>query len=172
MTMTFEHRKNPLHLVRHVLATSWAIWLCLGSFAVGSPAEDEAVPAGPVGMDRQRFIPVDILIDPHGEPLAAYQLELIDKNESIRIVGVEGGENPAFATPPYYDPKALAHHKIIVAAFSTAKDLPTAKSRVTTLHVLQKGTTSPDLHLRLTAAATPARERIDATATFLLGVAK
>ena len=119
--------------------------------------------------DERRFLPVDIFIDPHGEPLAAYQLELWDKSESIRIVGVEGGDTEAFADPPYYDPKAITRHKIILAAFSTKKALPTTNSRVTTVHVMKEGKSDPDLRISLTAAATPTRKRIDATVMFLLG---
>jgi hypothetical protein len=158
--------------MKRVLAISWSMWVCLGSFAAQSHAQEKEGSEGLMAADEQRFMPVDIYIDPHGEPLAAYQLELFDENESIRIVGVEGGESPAFAAPPYYDPKAIAHHKIILAAFSTAKVLPTTKSRVTTVHVIQEGRPDPDLHVSLTAAATPTRERIDATATFLLGAAR
>jgi hypothetical protein len=170
--MRFERGRNTLTLMKRVLAISWSLWLCLGSFAAQSHAQKKEGREGPVAADEQRFMPVDIYIDPHGEPLAAYQLELIDRNESIKIVGVEGGESPAFETPPYYDPKAIAHHKIIVAAFSTGKVLPTTKSRVTTVHVIQEGRPEPDLRISLTAAANPARERIDATATFLLGAAR
>lgn len=170
--MTLERCGNASYLVKHLITISWAIWFCLGLFAAGSHAEDKAIPDGSVASDQQRFMPVDIFVDPHGEPLAAYQLELIDRNRSIKIVGVEGGETPAFTAPPYYDPKAIAHHRIIVGAFSTAKVLPTSKSRVTTLHVMQEGKTDPDLHVKLTAAATPTRVRVDATATFLLGTAK
>jgi hypothetical protein len=172
MTTTVVRRAITVCVVKRTVIVSLMIWLCFGLLTAGSHAEElEKIEESGV-RDRPRFMPVDIFIDPHGEPLAAYQLELIDSHESIRIVGVEGGESPAFAKPPYYDPKAIAQHRIVVAAFSTAGALPTSKSRVTTLHVVQEGKRNPDLHVKLTAAATPARKRIDATATFRLGAVR
>jgi hypothetical protein len=168
----FAKRRSARDLMQQALWISWTIWLCLGAFGEWSHAGGADDNNGLVTSTQPRFMPVDIFIDPHGEPLAAYQLELVDRNESISIVGVEGGDPPAFASPPYYDPKAIRQHKIILAAFSTARNLPESNSRVTTLHVMQKGEVDPDLRVRLTAAATPTRKRVDATATFTLGPAK
>ena len=105
------------------------------------------------GSATARFFPVDVYIDPHGAPLAAYQFELIDKNESIEIVGVEGGDHSAFARPPYYDRKALAHHHIILAAYSTDDDLPSRKTRVATVHVLSRAEIEPEFVFKLSVAA-------------------
>ena len=63
-----------------------------------------------------RFEYIDIYIDSGDVPLAAYQFELTDAGGSIKIVGIEGGEHEAFATPPYYDPKALKNNRVIWVA--------------------------------------------------------
>src|SRR5258708_5660502 len=68
---------------------------------------------------RSPFAYVDVFIDPHGTPLAAYQFELRATAGDVKLVGIEGGEHAAFAKPPYYDPKALLNDRIVIAAFNT-----------------------------------------------------
>ena len=77
-------------------------------------------------VNEVRFRPLHIHIDAGDTPMAAFQLELTVKSGDAKIVGVEGAEHPAFARPPYYDPAALMSGRIILAAFSTAKELPVA----------------------------------------------
>ncbi len=77
---------------------------------------------------------VDVFIDTHGQPLAAYQFEL-RAPKGVQLVGIEGGEHQAFATPPYYDPKALLDDRIVIAAFDTGAELPAGKTRVARLSV-------------------------------------
>jgi hypothetical protein len=74
-----------------------------------------------------RFLTVDIFVDTKDKPLAAYQIEFSATNTVAKIVGIEGGEHPAFRDAPYYDPKALQQERVILAAFSTEPDnrLPT-----------------------------------------------
>src|SRR6185295_19470553 len=81
------------------------------------------------------FRTVPVLVDPHGKQLGAYQIEIASDPARVTLVGVEGGEHPAFNAAPYYDPTALNHNRVIVAAFSTSSDLPSTKTRVATLHV-------------------------------------
>ena len=102
-----------------------------------------------------RFLSVDVFIDPKGEPLAAYQLE-ITAPTGVKIVGIEGGEHPEFQKAPYYDPKAIQSERVIVAAFTTApaNSLPANKTRVLTLH-LQSSTASPKLESNLKISARP-----------------
>ncbi len=109
-----------------------------------------------------RFEYIDVYIDSDDAPLAAYQFELTDASESIKIVGIEGGEHEAFATPPYYDPKALKNNRVIIAAFSTAADLPTGRTRVATIHVQVEVDVIPEIAVTLEAAGDVQGNEIDA----------
>ena len=82
-----------------------------------------------------RFTSVELFVDPHGDALGAYQVEFVADPARVTLVGIEGGEHPAYAQPPYYDPKALSGNRVILAALSTASDLPAARTRVATLHL-------------------------------------
>lgn len=86
-----------------------------------------------------RFTSVDLFVDPHGSALGAYQLEFIADPARVTLVGIEGGDHPAYQQPPYYDPKALSGNRVILAALSTAPELPTARTRVATLHLRVTG---------------------------------
>jgi len=99
------------------------------------------------------FEAVEIYLDTADRPLAAFQLELTDAAGSARIVGVEGGEHPAFTKPPYYDPAALQGGRIIIAAFSTGRDLPTGKTRIATLHMITETGRPPEYGIQLQVAA-------------------
>ena len=114
---------------------------------------------------RVRFRAVDVIIDTGDAPLAAYQFELAAETGTIAIVGVEGGEHPAFAEPPYYDAAALQKNHIIIAAFSTQTDLPAGKVRVARVHVQVTGDTEPEYVVVLRVAASPDGTHIPATAT-------
>ena len=125
----------------------------------------------PTGELKTRFTPVHVYLDSGSRPLAAYQFELVcsvparayssgEDNASrrhyerqIKIVGVEGGEHPAFREAPYYDPAALMNERIIIAAFNTGADLPQGRTRVATLHLQILGDTEPEYDLKLTTAA-------------------
>ena len=112
-----------------------------------------------------RFQAVDLYVDTTNSPLAAYQLEFSGGN-GIQIVGIEGGEHPAFAAPPFYDPRAMQHERAILAAFSTrpAADLPRGETRVATIHLQITGVASPAYQLKLQTAAGPDGHRIAAGA--------
>jgi hypothetical protein len=112
---------------------------------------------------RAGFRVIDIYLDSRGAPLAAYQLEFADTNSVAKIVGIEGGESPAFSPPPYYDPKAMQQERVIIAAFSTNSpaELPHGRTRAATIHVQTSGTGEPRFELKLQAAA-------DSTGTKLL----
>jgi hypothetical protein len=131
----------------------------------GTPllAEDEAA------TQSVRFAWVDIYVDSGDVPLAAYQFELAAETGSFQIVGVEGGEHPAFAAPPYYDPAALAHDHVIIAAFSTDDDLPAGRTRVARIHVQIAGGETPDYVVKLIVAATADGTEIPAGATAIAG---
>jgi hypothetical protein len=108
-----------------------------------------------------RFTYVDLIIDPHGQPLAAWQIEFSADTASVSLVGVESGEGPAYSKrPPYYDPAALAGHRIIVGDFSLDSTLPTTRTRVARLMLEIQGDAKPHFTTRLMAAANPAAQSI------------
>jgi hypothetical protein len=117
---------------------------------------------------------VDIHLDPQGQPLAAYQFEFTATTGHIQVVGIENGEHAAFRQPPYCDRAAMAEgraDRIIVAAFNTAPpaDLPTARTRVTTIHLQYAGDAPPHYAATLTVAATADGTKIPAVLTFTEG---
>jgi hypothetical protein len=120
---------------------------------------------GRAGPERARFIAMDLLVDPRGEPLAAWQVQ-VRLAPGVSIVGIEGGGGPGearpvrppdggaigqwqpmagpgpvgpapFAEPPVYDPRAIENDRVILAAYSLAgaERLPTVRSRVARLHL-------------------------------------
>jgi hypothetical protein len=102
---------------------------------------------------RFAFEAVEVYLDTGDRPLAAFQFELTDPAGAARIVGVEGGAHPAFARPPYYDPAALQGGRIIIAAFSTGRSLPTGRTRIATLHMLIEAGRSPEYKINVEVAA-------------------
>ncbi len=141
---------------------SLAAGLVLCLFAVLS----RPLPAQPTDQSV-RFRAVDIFIDSHETPLAAYQLEFSVTSGNAKVVGVEGGEPPAFKEAPFYDPKAIQQQRVIIAAFNTAavEKLPTGKTRVATIHLQVAGDGTPQCILKLTTAASTNGARISTQAT-------
>lgn len=84
-----------------------------------------------------QFRAYNVVIDPQGHPLAAYQIEITGNDPRARIVGVEGGDHAAFSKAPFYDPAALQSETIIIAAFSTDADVPMQDTRVATVHMME-----------------------------------
>jgi len=99
-----------------------------------------------------RFTGVDVYVDPKGEPLAAYQFELKARGAEVTLVGVEGGDDPAYLQPPYYDPKANLQNRIVIAAFNTGAKLPRQKTRVARIMLRVKGS-GPQYSAKLEVAA-------------------
>ncbi len=118
---------------------------------------------------KVRFAPLHIYLDSANESLAAFQFELKATAGQIKIVGVEGGEHPAFTEPAYYDPAALANDRIIIADFNTGSDLPTGKTRIATIHLQITGEVEPEYELELTVAADADGDEIPAEITFEKG---
>jgi hypothetical protein len=133
----------------------------------GAPIHAQTRPTtAPATQPAGRFAYVDIYVDPHGKPLAAYQLEFRADSDSVALVGIEGGEHAAFTQPPYYDPAALYHNSVILAAFNTSGDLPTARTRVARLHLRLTTSVQPHYEIKLaTAASSEGSPLPDATAT-------
>jgi hypothetical protein len=150
----------------------------------------QVVRASKVIPAKVRFAPVHIYLDPAGKPLAAYQFELVcatpikrfppeEDNASrlryepqVKIVGVEGGEHPAFKEAPYYDPAALQNDRIIIAAFNTGSDLPTTRTRIATIHLQITGDAEPKYELKLIATADTNAEEITAELILESGASK
>jgi hypothetical protein len=134
------------------------------AMALSTGLSEASEPSASAGIT---FRPVHIFVHSGAAPLAAYQIEFGVTNGTARIVGVEGGEHPAFAKPPYYDPRAMQQERVIIAAFSTnsAASLPTGRTRVATVHLQVGGGVEPGVHLKLTAAADSGGNSIRASAT-------
>jgi hypothetical protein len=118
--------------------------------------------AGAEAVDR--FLAYDVRIDSHGHALAAYQVE-ITAPVGAGMVGIEGGETAAFSAAPYYDPQALTHNRVILAAFSLAPagKLPAGNSRVARIHVHMTGSGPLMLTGKVVVAADPDGKAIPAT---------
>ena len=129
----------------------------VGVFFAQQPAADKTV----------HFRAVNVYVDSRTKPLAAYQLELSVKGGDAKIVGIEGGEHPAFREAPFYDPKAIQQERVIIAAFSTASadKLPKGKSRVATVHLQITGDVRPEFVTKLMTAGTVDGGKIPAEAT-------
>jgi hypothetical protein len=119
-----------------------------------------------VGERLVRFAPLHIYLDSGARPLAAFQFELRATTGRVKIVGVEGGQHPAYQKPPYYDPAALANDRIIIAGFNTGGELPTGRTRIATVHLQIVGDVEPDYELRLTVAADMDGKEIPTEITF------
>ncbi|HXE56119.1 MAG TPA: hypothetical protein VN541_24045 [Tepidisphaeraceae bacterium] len=125
-----------------------------------------------VGRSNPRFVWVDAYIDPHGAALAAYQFELTARGADVTLVGVEGGEHPAFTQPPYYDPRANVQNRIVIAAYSTGTDLPRSRTRVARVMLRVTGNVSPAYSTKLQVAASPEAKPIEAQIDILEGAAQ
>jgi hypothetical protein len=128
-------------------------------------SQQQYATAGP----KTSFTTLDIYIDSGSRSLAAYQFEMKAASGKIEIVGVEGGQHPAFKEPPYYDPAALAKDRIIIAAFSTGKDLPTGRTKIATVHLQIIGNVQPAYKLDLKVSADADGKDIPAEITFEKG---
>ena len=155
------------------------IWLALivcqvGIFALACAQDQPTAPEalslitaieGPndVEVDAVRFEAIDVFVDSKAAPLAAYQLEVASVTPGVEIVGIEGGQHPAFAEPPYYDSKAMNNNRVILAAFNTGDNLPSGRTRVARIHVQLQGPGMKEYRTSLTASATASGEEIPAS---------
>lgn len=100
-----------------------------------------------------KFTWMDVYLDAGETPVAAYQLELMLTDGASTIVGIEGGEHPAFREPPHYDPRAIRSERAILAAFTTAGDLPAGRTRIATIHLAHPDGIEPTHEFLLVVAA-------------------
>lgn len=138
---------------------------------LADPPAQPPVEDGPVLAETQ-FMAVDIVIDPQGNSLGAYQFEMTSPDASFTVVGVEAGNHEAFdhGRPPYFDPVATQNNtvRLVVAEYAVPKlddqQLPTQPVLVATVHVMFTGPLQeqPDLKLTLITAGNADGEPIDA----------
>jgi hypothetical protein len=119
----------------------------------------------PSTADDVKFTAMEVYVDPHGTALAAYQVQINATAGDIALVGIEGGEHPAFSQPPYYDKRAILDRQVILAAYSTAANLPSGKTRVATLMVRISGKQQPKWSAMLMVAGSAEGRSIDASVT-------
>jgi hypothetical protein len=127
----------------------------------------QARPAEAAPVASPRFSYVDVYLDAKSQSLAAWQFEFTAERGHVTVVGIEGGEHPAFAkNPPYYDPAALGQNRVILAAFSTDNDLPKGKTRIARIHLMIEGE-QPQYAMKLVVAANSAGKTIPGAALSL-----
>jgi hypothetical protein len=117
-----------------------------------------------------QFRYVDVFVDAKAAALAAYQVEFAVEAGKASVVGIEGGEHPAFArTPPYYDPAAMGQNRVILAAFSTDEVLPHGRTRVARIHLMIEGDGAQYAMKLVTAADAAGKSIAGAGVTFSQG---
>ncbi len=140
-------------------ATGWwiVVLVLIGSLAFGQE-----------NITAIRFSAVEVFVDSGVQPLAAYQLTFAATSGDVKIVGIEGGEHPAFKEAPHYDPRAIQHERAILAAFNTAPvdTLPKGRTRVATIHVQVTGATAPAYAVKLEVAANHEGSRVAGHTSF------
>ncbi len=177
MNMTFEDSARGLRQ-RCCIPIAWLVLivfdLCLVALACAqTDPSDRSIQADPVvvtqidgpndvGDDDDRFEAIDVFVDSGDMPLAAYQFELQSETPGVEIVGIEGGEHAAFQEPPYYDVRAIQNNRVILAAFSTADDLPSGRSRVARIQVLLTGPGIKEYRTLLKVSASKDGEQVPA----------
>ena len=149
----------------------WPMLLAL-SWLIASLPQVSSQPATAPQRSTSRFAAVDVFIDSKDKLLAAYQFELSARGAKATLVGIEGGEHPAFAKPPYYDAHANVEHRIVVAAFDVGSDLPRGKTRVARLMVHLEGSAQPHYSAQLRVAASADGKPIPATVSVTEGTAQ
>ncbi len=156
--MTPEPRR-PTPAPRPATTLLFALLLA-AALPLNAIAEATATPAS-------RFVTVGIVVDSGKDDLAAYQVEVVTTG-TAQFVGVAGGEHPAYAAPPYFDPAAIrSGNRVIVAAFSRDTNLPTGATKVAELQVREVGPVT--YTARLMAAARPDLSRFTPTVRLVVG---
>lgn len=120
------------------------------------------------------FVSVEITLDPEGQPLAAYQVELETSGVDFKVVGIVPSAVAAFPREPYYDLNASTRQtdRLILANYSVADadTLPTAPLRVATVNLALVGSYPaddlPPINLKLTACYGPDGKKIPAEASY------
>ena len=146
-----------------------AAFILLASLLAATSSVDRATPpaASAPANSRITFVPVHVYIDPHGKPLACYQVRIVATAGDVKLVGIEGGDSAAFNKAPYYDPRALQGNRVVLGAYSLDGDLPSHNTRVATLMVRVAGDVAPVYEATLAVAGTSDATEIDATVSLV-----
>ncbi len=137
--------------------------------------KDAHVPVSDPTQPAIRFSYVDIFVDSHETPLAAYEFELKATSGDAKFVGVAGGDDRGFQNPPYYDQARMEYQKparIVIGAFSLADRLPTGKTRVARVSVATEGNEKPTFAVRMIVAGAKGGAEIAAEVTLAEGAAQ
>jgi len=164
-------RRLKLIALGYALTLAIATPLVLAQKHHPAPERPPAPAGGPPQATQTTFQTLDIYLDPQGTPLGAYQFELTEADGRMTVVGLENGEHPAFAQPPFYDESAVAAgraDRVIAAAYSLRppERLPTSRTRVCTVHMQLTGSAAPSYQLTLIAAGNAEGRPIPATIEF------
>jgi len=124
------------------------------------------------------FVSVQLLIDPQGRPLAAYQIEIDSAGADFQVVGLVASPHPAYTREPYYDLDANNRNtdRLILANYSLADadDLPAGPVEVATVNLALRGNYHaddlPPITVKLTAAYDHESEKIGAVASYQMSV--
>ena len=113
-----------------------------------------------------QFITLPIIIDPQGQPLAAWHADIECFNGHLTLVGLENGEDEAYAVPARtLDHLSQTTHLPIgqissYALGASTNHLPTSRTRVATLHLYWQAANTdsqqPDFQLNVYGANTSA----------------
>jgi len=140
--------------------------LCVGALLVLVSAAPRAATPPIQSANRDvRFETRDVVIDPRGATLAAWQVRLVDPSGRARVVGVEGGADGVYAVPPHHDPRALSRGEIALAAYDTTHAGPKTPSRVARVHLAVTGAVDVTFEVTLEVAASPSGPIPGATCT-------
>lgn len=155
-----------------MLAAAFAMVVALAEYRLTQSSEPVAQVEAQSEGQSVTFAAFDVFIEPRGEALAAYQVEVRAEvgaaAGSIKIVGIEGGEGAAFADAPYYDVRAMQSERAIIGAL--ARDLGAGatkvRTRVARIHVMAEGITGKldvnQLSVKLQVAGDPQGRSIGA----------
>lgn len=140
-------------------STAWILSLLLLFSQPHCLLAAEVDPLALRSAPQGRFESVDIWLDSGASPLAAYQLEVTFSSRAIKLVGVEGGDAPAFRDPPHFDPRALQRDRVVLAAFSLRPplQLPVGSARIARLQVFVPAHVSAEARITLVTASDPER---------------
>jgi hypothetical protein len=147
-----------------------AAFILLGSLLALTSGVERAAPTSATlpGDTDVAFVPVHVFIDPHGKPLACYQVRITATAGDATLVGIEGGDSSAFNNAPYYDPRALQGNRIILGAYSLDPNPPAGNTRVATLMFRVAGSTAPSYDAMLEVAGTTDAKPIAATVSLAI----
>lgn len=106
-----------------------------------------------------RFQAIDVWVE-SDLPLVAYQIEVRASVSAARVVGIEGGEGPPYAEPPFYDPAAMRGERVVLGAFTTSPDAPNGRFRVARIHMQEPAGEETDYKATVVTAAAPGGETL------------